>query len=98
MANASPKQPQLPPFFSLTRRKRKASLFAADVDPYEGMLPRLMARLDQLDHKLESLIDKVTDDEIARQTGNEPQTLRRHYKKRKLETVKATVKKLNRTQ
>lgn len=40
----------------------------------------------------------LSDEEIARQIGNEPQTLRRHYKKRKLETVKATVKKLNGTQ
>jgi integrase len=37
----------------------------------------------------------LSDEEIARQIGNEPQTLRRHYKKRKLEIVKATVRKLN---
>ena len=37
----------------------------------------------------------LSDEEIARQIGNEPQTLRRHYKKRKLKTVKATVRKLN---
>jgi integrase len=29
----------------------------------------------------------LSDEEIARQIGNEPQTLRRHYKKRKLETI-----------
>ncbi len=39
----------------------------------------------------------LSDEEIARQIGNEPQTLRRHYKRRKLETVKATITKLNGT-
>jgi len=37
----------------------------------------------------------LSDEEIARQIGNEPQTLRGHYKKRKFKTVKATVRKLD---
>jgi len=43
-----------------------------EVNPYEGYFHAVMARFDQLEHKLESLIDKVIDEV---KDGNEPKDL-----------------------
>lgn len=45
---------------------------ATEVNPYEGYFHAVMARFDQLEHKLESLIGKVIDEV---NNGNEPKDL-----------------------